>query len=352
MKYRMFALGALITIAGCSQTLNLFSRPQEPSTRPYVVEVVRFSSGTDGVTIEGELTMPTGPGPHRAVVLISGSGPQDRNEAVAGHKPFLVLSDHLTRNGIAVLRYDERGVGKSTGNFANATGMDFAKDAAAAFRWLQSRPEIDAQRIGYLGHSEGGYIAPLAARTTNPSFMTFLASPAEPLLPNVIFAQKRDMELPKTASSEMIVAARLEVLEYTDILRASNSVNDARTRLREYLKVRGATEAEIHTTLQNAVSPWWLFYANYDPAPALRNFGGPVLALFGGTDRQVNARDQVPAMKRLLRNPNSKIVVFPGHNHLFQRSSTGAVHDYVNIVTTIEPEVLNKISTWIKGVAQ
>lgn len=176
---------SMLTSYGCA--LGLWPRPQEPKERPYRVETVRFAGGESDLLLEGELTMPYGDGPFSAAVLITGSGPQDRNESVAGHKPFLVLSDHLTRSGYAVLRYDDRGVGQSSGDYSVATAKDFAADAAAVFSWLQRHPKINPSRIGFIGHSEGGYIAPLAANSAHDvAFMVFLAGPAKPLLPDVM----------------------------------------------------------------------------------------------------------------------------------------------------------------------
>lgn len=299
--------------------------------------------------------MPLGQGPFPAIILITGSGPQDRNEAIAGHKPFLVLSDYLTRNGFAVLRYDDRGVGESTGTFSSEnrwkpTLSDFAQDAAAAYRFMQSIPAIDMQKIGFLGHSEGGYIASAAAEFVPAAFMIFLAAPALPLLPDVMATQVADIARSQGKSQQDIEREKSLCRDLTEILRTSPSIADARSRIEKRLQSHGLTRAEIKANMEVWGSDWGRHYASYDPLPAFRRFKNPVLALFGGSDLQVSAAENAPVMKSVLTNPKSEVLVLDKLNHLFQPSETGRIEDYILIDTTIDTRALNAISEWLSGI--
>ena len=336
----------MLTCYGCA--FGIWSRLQEPKERPYRVETVRFEGGGSDVRLEGELTMPYGTGPFSAVVLISGSGPQDRNELVEGHKPFLVLSDHLTRSGYAVLRYDDRGVAQSSGEYSTATAKDFAADAAAAFSWLQRHPHIAPSRIGFLGHSEGGYIAPLAADMVgDAAFMIFMAGPAKPLLPDVMIDQNRDILRSSGATEALVNKAHQQVVEVTQILRTSTSVDEAKVRMKAYLKAEDLSFFEIRANLNLWATPWGMWYADYDPAPAYKIFRGPVLALYGGTDLQVSASENAPLMSTMLTHSMSEVCTFPGLNHLFQPSDSGKIEEYSRIDITIDEKTLHKIVDWM-----
>ena len=341
--------GLFAFLAGCASAAGLISRSQDPKNRPYRIETVLFAGGDTNVELAGELTMPRGGGPFKAVILITGSGPQDRNEAIAGHKPFLVLSDYLTRKGFAVLRYDDRGIGKSTGDFAAAALPDFAADAVAAFEWLSTRPEIDTANIGFLGHSEGGYIAPVAAGRVPAGFMIFLAGTAKRLLPDVIETQTSDILRSQNQPQATIFRAVSQVRALTRILKAAKSATEAKNQLARYLESEGFTPSQIRTNLDLWATNWGMGYADYDPLPALKSFNGPVLALFGSTDLQVSARENAPETTTALQNSQSEVVIFPGLNHLFQPSKTGRIEDYLTIKITIDPSVLSKISGWLKG---
>jgi len=195
-------------------------RPQEPKPPfPYKSEQITFASKAVGVTIAGTVTTPVGKGPHPAVILITGSGPQDRDEALMGHRPFAVLADYLTRRGLAVLRYDDRGVGKSTGDFAKATTLDFAEDAEGALNYLKGRPEIAATRIGFVGHSEGAIVAPIiAARRSDVAFLALLAGTAVPGA-DVILEQGQAMAKAAGVPEAQLNAARAKQMEYSAIFR-------------------------------------------------------------------------------------------------------------------------------------
>lgn len=335
-----------ICLSGCSYG----PRPQMPKDRPYVIEQVSFSSINSNVQLAGELTIPYGNGSYPGVVLISGSGKQDRDETVLGHKPFLVISDYLTRRGFAVLRYDDRGVGKSTGNYGTADLKDFADDAAGAYLWLEKQPRIDKEKIGYLGHSEGGYIAPLASLDNHASFMILLAGPANQLLPNVMITQSQDIARAHGLSTKAINDYERQYLKLTSILKQAISVEDARQSITQWLETEGAKITEIKDTLHIFANRWGISYAKYDPKLALSAFTKPVLALFGEKDLQVSAQENAPIMEQVLSHPQSQVCIFANMNHLFQNSATGKSNEYSKITTTIEPEVLGTILRWLKNI--
>lgn len=346
MPFRMVSVAGLL--ASVRATLaHWLPRPQDPRSRPYQVMQVRFQGGADEVRLEGELTMPVGDGPFTAIILLTGSGPQDRNESIAGHKPFLVLSDHLTRQGFAVLRTDDRGVGKSSGDYGQAALSDFAADAAAAYAWLSARSEIDGRRIGFLGHSEGGYTAPAAARRVPARFMILLAGPAKPLLPDVMDTQIADINRSRNSSAEASDKERQTLASLVDILKSAKTPADAEKGVRTLFESAGASKAEVSANVGFWGTRWAMEYVNHDPLPALKNFSGPVLALYGDRDLQVSAVENEPVMRPVLQNPHSEVRVMPGLNHLFQPSETGRVEDYVHMDVTIDPSVLLAITDWL-----
>lgn len=340
-------------------------RPQEPQKPyPYAEEEVTMENPAAGIKLAGTLTLPGGPGPHSAVVLLTGSGPQDRDEAIMGHRPFFVLADHLTRAGLAVLRYDDRGVGKSSGDFAQATHPDFVEDALAAVAWLKARKEIDPRRIGLLGHSEGGIVAPLAAvkRPADIAFIVLLAGVGVPV-DELLIRQGMDLARVMGASEDLIAkstAAQRELFsllkQATDSAAAEKLVRELTTKqLAEYTpeqrKAMGLSEAMIESQSKVAASPWFRQLLAYDPRPTLRRVQCPVLALNGGKDLQVAALENLAAIREAVTaggNPRVKIVELPGLNHLFQTCTTGAVSEYGQIEETISPSVLGLVSDWIR----
>lgn len=348
MKFIKLIVLATIALTGCVSALSQLPRQQDPVTRPYIVEQVSFAGG-EGVTLAGELTTPASDGRHKAIVLITGSGPQDRNETTAGHRPFLVLSDHLTRAGYAVLRYDDRGVGESEGDYGATDLHDFAADAAGAVRWLAARSDIDPSSIGLLGQSEGGVIAPVTAQQVDVAFMVFLASPARRLFPDVLVTQSVDLARAQGASPQAIVQEEEQVRAMSSFLSQPTSLSQIRTDFDSYLIGEGLNANDRQTTLDQFATRWGVSYARHDPSAALRKFEGPVLALFGGADLQVSAEKEQPVMASVLRHPKSETVVFARHNHLFQPSQTGLPSEYPWIETTIAMPVLNMISTWLTG---
>lgn len=327
-------------------------RPQVPAKPyPYREEEVGFDSAP-GVKLSGTLTTPPGAGPFPAAVLITGSGPQDRDESLLGHQPFLVLADALTRRGIAVLRYDDRGVGRSTGNHAAAVSADFAVDAAAAASFLRMRSEIDPRRIGLIGHSEGGLIAPMVAQLDPKiAFLVLLAGPAVPghALMN---AQRRAISgvmgiSPQVAARNEAVVARIDSL-----IAESKDVTVANAEVLKILTA-AAVEAGVDPKVVIAQSallttPWYRAFVAYDPVPALARLRIPVLALHGSNDLQVVPAQNVPAMRAALRRDHAaQVVELPGLNHLFQTSATGDPREYGRIEETFAPVALKTIADWV-----
>ena len=331
-------------------TLEVPDRPQEDAlVRDYVIRDVSFPGGAEDVTLAGELTLPQGDGPFPAVVLISGSGPQDRNEELMNHKPFLILSDYLTSNGFAVLRYDDRGTAESTGKFKTATTKDFGDDAAAALNFLLQQDGIDAARAGYVGHSEGGFIAPLATQIEPADFMVFLAGPSQPL-PDVILRQSADLS--KAAG---LPDARIEKQNETqeklfEALANLSPEDDAFEVAKQIISESGlAPPAALEAQAKQVSTPWMLWMIGFDPRPEIAAYDGPVLALFAEKDLQVAPDANVPDMQAALSHPQSVVKTLPGLNHLFQPADTGAMTEYYGIETTFDEGAMEEIVTWING---
>ncbi|MFO7588692.1 MAG: alpha/beta fold hydrolase [Gemmatimonadota bacterium] len=326
-------------------------RPQEPTTPfPYEAREVTFDSPAAGIELAGTLTLPAGDGPHAAVVLVSGSGPQDRDETVFGHRPFLVLADHLTRRGIAVLRYDDRGVGESEGDFAAATSRDFASDAAAAVYWLAGRPEIDPDRIGILGHSEGALVAPMVANGDAPvAFVILLAGPGVPG-EELLYAQGERIVRAGGGSDSLVATERATQERLFAVVREEPDSAAARDRLMEILARAGLTGTSAEAQVRAVTSPWMRFFLDHDPRPDLERLAVPVLALTGGKDTQVppdlNLPEQQVALERS-RSQDFTVRELPGLNHLFQRAETGSPTEYGKIEETMAPAALEAIGDWI-----
>ena len=341
--------GALPLVLKKVEKLTRLNRPQEPKPPfPYRSEPVAIVNAAGRVVLDGTLTVPEGKGPFPAVVLITGSGPQNRDEEIFGHKPFLVLADHLTRRGIAVLRYDDRGVGKSTGSFASATSEDFAGDAWTAWQTLSARPEIDPKRLGLLGHSEGGLIAPmLAASRPEIAFVVMLAGTGV-TGEQVMLAQAAAIMKASGAPAETIAANTDLQKQVFAILREETSM----ARIVERLGAipAGSKEASAALVKQSA-SPWLRFFATYDPAPALAKVRCPVLAIAGERDLQVLSAQNLPAIGAALAqggNQNHTVLELPGLNHLFQSARTGLPTEYAQIEETMAPAALDTVTRWIR----
>lgn len=325
------------------------NRPQTPRPPyPYDVEQVTYeNSKANGVRLAGTLTTPRIDGPFPAVLLITGSGAQDRDETLFEHKPFLVLADALTRHGIAVLRVDDRGVGGSSPGPSDATTADFATDAEAGLAWLRSRDDIDTGRIGLLGHSEGGLIAPLvASRDPGVSFVVLWAGPGVSGKDTIV-GQVRALALASGASADEAGKAAATQAAILDAVLAASDAARLRAALDE-LTASGRAPAIPDAALAQLNSPWYRYFLAYDPGPALRAARMPVLALLGGKDTQVPVAENEPALRDALAGNNQACVeVLPGLNHLFQAAPTGAVSEYGLIEETVAPAALNRIVDWI-----
>jgi uncharacterized protein len=330
-------------------------RPQNPvKPYPYLEEEVAIPNAKAQVMLAGTLTEPRGAGPFPAALLIAGSGPHDRDESIAGHRPFLVLADYLTRRGIAVLRYDKRGFAKSTGSEEEATTEDFASDAEAAIGYLKTRKEIDPKRIGLIGHSEGAMIAPMiAARSGDLAWIVLLVAPATTGEKTLL----RQSELIARAGgmSENLVARSMAFdRQAYEVVREEKDRGARETKIEELVKSSGlgaamppaALEAQIHAMS----SPWFRYFLDYDPAPTLRKVKCPVLAMSGEKDLQVSAEENLPILRKALEEGGNKDVTvkeFPELNHLLQHCDTGSPTEYGAIEETISPEALETIGNWV-----
>ncbi|MGA3045603.1 MAG: alpha/beta hydrolase [Terracidiphilus sp.] len=326
-------------------------RPQNPvKPYPYHQEDVKYSGKAAGVTLAATLTIPSGKGPFPAVLLIAGSGPHDRDESLMGHKPFLVLSDYLTRKGIVVLRADKRGIGKSTGNYDSATSVDFAADAEAGVLFLRTRQEVNPHRIGLVGHSEGGSIAPMvAAKDLGVAFIVMMAGTGVPG-DQIIVEQGRLIAEASGESREKADQDAEKERETLALVETDKDPANLDTLLGVKLAAEGVPDAQIAAQTKALTSPWVRFFLTYDPATALRKVTCPVLAINGSLDLQVPPAQNLPAIRKALEEAGNKrfeVDELPGLNHLFQTAKTGSPSEYAEIEETMSPVALDKIASWI-----
>jgi pimeloyl-ACP methyl ester carboxylesterase len=340
------------------------TRPQHPRPPfPYEARDVTYTNPVEGNTLAGTLTIPPGAGPHPAALLITGSGSQDRDETILGHKPFLVIADHLTRNGIAVLRADDRGIGGSNGVRADLTSEDFAGDVLAGVSFLAEQPEIDAGRIGLIGHSEGGMIAPMvAARSPSVAYIVLLSGTAisgYELMPMQVASIQRSVGRPEDNIEQQLVAYR----RMMDLIVEGASSEAVREALIELVDVQFANLPEdaparqpeakeqlVASQLAQVMSPWFRFFFTFDPREALREVTCPVLALGGTLDLQVPPDANLPVIEQTLveaGNTDVTTVELEGLNHLFQTATTGSPTEYAQIEETFSPAALDLITAWI-----
>ena len=328
-------------------------RPQEPTMPyPYESETVTFRNEAAGVTLRGTLTHPDTTAPVPAVVLVAGSGPSDRNAAIMGHKPFLVLADALTRRGLAVLRFDERGVGQSGGTQAGATSADLAGDVAAAVEALARREEVDAAQIGIVGHSEGGIIAPMVATESDRvAFLVLLAAPGLP--GDAILADQLQRRIQRQGANRRIRALQQGTQQRIfEILKQDADSAAIASQLRKIMiQSRGISgTATINREVQRLMDPWLRFFIAHDPRPTLRAVDVPVLALAGAKDQQVAPdTNQAAIAEALNASTDSSVTVrtLDGLNHLFQSAETGAPSEYGRIEETFDPAAIDVIADWI-----
>jgi dipeptidyl aminopeptidase/acylaminoacyl peptidase len=334
------------------QAAPVAARPQEPKPPfPYAIEEVRLP-GAGGVTLGCTLTRPQGSAPVPAMLLIAGSGPQNRDEALVGHKPFLLLADRLTRAGIAVLRCDKRGVGGSGGHFASATLDDFAADASAAVAWLRSQPGIDPARIGLLGHSEGGEVAPMVAGRSAIAFVVLIAPPGISGA-DVLLTQKKLIEL---ADGMPAATVGRSVANQRALFAIATSTDDdatVRAKALALMATRGSTGPQAQMLADGLASPSFRRFLSNDPIPALKALHVPVLVVQGLRDVQVTPADNLPPIRAALAgNKAAEIVELPGLNHLLQPAVTGAPAEYRGITTTMDEGALSRIVDWARQQAK
>ena len=336
-------------------------RPQEPKPPfPYQIEEVAFQNGD--INLAGTLTVPQGDGPFPAVLLISGSGLQDRDETVFGHKPFWVLADHLSRAGIAVLRVDDPGIGKSTPHPEPPTTADFATDVEAGVTFLKRDDRIGT--VGLIGHSEGGIIAAIvASRRDDIGFVVLMAGPGVPGAELLLKQNERIFD------GMGIVGERKETLltlldRLFTTLTSDMTEDEMRQQVdeivRKQFEINGIPpaqqdETQVQAAVEQVLNPWMRYFLAFDPRPALEATRVPVLALNGELDVQVDAEQNLTAIDAALEkggNHNVTLHRLPKHNHLFQRAKTGLINEYAVIEETISPEVLDLIRDWIVSVTQ
>ena len=340
---------------------GVLKRPQHP-TRPLPYPEIEVVIDAGDHTLAGTLTVPNeddfGKGPFPGAVLITGSGPQDRDETLLGHKPFFVLSDHLTRSGIAVLRYDDRGVGKSEGDFGSATTMDFVDDAKACADWLGEREEVN--RVGLIGHSEGGLVAPFVASASDGvDFVVLLAAPGMPGR-EVLVRQVHDISK-AAGANEALLEKQAELMNKAyDLVLGDGSEDEVRSVLDELVRVQFGYGSEGHEdtvgplvdqSYAQLTEPWWRQFLTLDPRPALREMTQPVYALNGSLDLQVPPDQNLAEIERVFEEAGKSdkltAVELDGLNHLFQPTKTGLLSEYGEIETTFDEGVMQMIADWI-----
>ncbi|MBE0551077.1 MAG: alpha/beta hydrolase [Ignavibacterium sp.] len=342
------------------------NRPQEPKEPfPYISEEVLFENEKDNVVLAGTLTFPKEGNNFLAVVMITGSGGQDRNEELLGHKPFLVIANYLTKNGIAVLRFDDRGIAQSTGNHDAATSEDFAKDVLAAVQFLKDRKEIDKTKIGLIGHSEGGMIAPLVAvQSDDVAFMVMMAGLGIPG-DSILYLQGELIQRAEGTNEEAIRKSVKLQKELFSLIKSNHDDVKLEKELREIFykeyaamtdeeKVKlGDPEVYLNMQFKTITSPWFKYFVKFNPAPVLEKVKCPVLAINGENDLQVPPKENLSAIESALKkggNNNFEVKMLPGLNHLFQTSATGKISEYGKIEETISPVALQTMLDWIKKV--
>jgi hypothetical protein len=342
-----------------SKALNI-SGSIDTTFNSYHSEEISFKNDNAGITLSGTLTIPNKLGKFPAVVLISGNGEHNRNAEFSGHKPFMVIADYLTKKGIAVLRFDKRGVGLSKGNYKTATTFDFASDVTAAIKYLQTRKEINKDKIGLIGHSEGGLIAPIVAGSSrNVAFIVLLAAPGIPgdkllLLQQSLIAKAKGVSEPEILKSNDLSRKAF------DIVKKYTNPEELQTQMTNYIteiskddpdKPQNLTEEEyVKLQVTKILSPWMVNFLRYDPAVALEKVKCPVLAISGTKDLQVSPKENIDAIKKALTiggNANVTTKELPDLNHLFQECQTGLPGEYNKIEQSFSPGALTEIANWL-----
>jgi hypothetical protein len=331
--------------------------------KPYTEQEVSYSNGP--IHLAATLTLPSGNGPFPAVVLITGSGPLNRDEEILGHKPFLLIADHLARAGIAVLRADDRGVGGSTGGTVDeATTEELAGDTLAGIEFLKTQLTISSDRIGLIGHSEGGIIAPLlASRSKDVAFIVMLAGPGvrgdQVLLKQLEMIARADgedeglIQQKNKDAAELVAAIETGAgLTAIDALMRSQLIRQAQILPNPQRPTTAQSDATADMTARGMTTRWFRFFFTCDPRPALRKVTVPVLVMNGELDRQISPEQNLPEIEKALKdagNADVTIRLMPGLNHLFQKAKTGSPSEYGTIDETFNEGAVEVISDWILG---
>jgi len=348
-----FPLSLSKTLTETSQ--NAFpKRLQEPvKPYPYYSEDVTFKNNKANVTLSGTLTLPKKGGIYPVVILITGSGPQNRDEEMLGHKPFLVISDYLTKNGIAVLRYDDRGTAQSTGDFKAATTADFASDVESAIFYLKARKEINSKKIGLIGHSEGGIIAPMvASKSKDVDFIVLLAGQGLSGAKLMLLQKKKIEQAMHLDEKEISKGQEIFSGAYRIILESHADNTDLKNKLNTYFTQNldnKLSEEQVNAITNSITTPWMIYFLKYNPVPTLEKVRCPVLAIDGEKDLQVPPENLIAIKTALEKGGNKNVTakLFPNLNHLFQDCKTGLPGEYSEIEETFSPAALDEITKWI-----
>jgi alpha/beta superfamily hydrolase len=329
-----------------------FQTPKPPYSYDTVDVIIPNTYAT--INLEGTITKPNTKGKFPAVILVTGSGPQDRDETLFGHKPFKVLADYLTRNGIIVLRYDDRGVGKSEGSFDKSTIDDFSKDALSALDFLKKQPNIDINKIGIIGHSEGGLIANLLAGqgVSTVSFIVTLAAPAIPIR-DLMVEQLYSVGKSEGMSEFQLVMAKEINKKNFDVVKSDLNTEEAYAQLKKNMNILEESDknAVVRKEMLTLLAPAYRYFVRIDPTNFIKKIYIPVFGAFGTLDVQVpSTLNLLGYHDNLPKNSKTVLKEYEGMNHLFQKAKTGKVSEYAQIDETINEQVLKDITEWIKGI--
>ena len=350
--YQIILLVLVISFSGCKK---------EKTYENSISENITFKNIEDNITLSGTLSIPSKDGTFPAVVLISGNGEHNRNEEFGNFKPLLDISNYLTERGIAVLRYDKRGVEESTGNYDSANSFDFANDVTSAIDYLLTRKEVNKKKIGLIGHSEGGLIAPIvASQSSNVAFIVSLAGPSSSG-DKILLSQQKAIALAKgTDKSEVEKNQKLN-RDAFEIVKRYKDKDTLRKKMTEYIekvslnvpdKPENMTYDEyVNAQVNGILRPWMVNFLRYNSEKYIEQVQVPVLALNGTKDLQVLASENLPEWKRILENSGNKNVTvkeLQNLNHLFQTCETGLPDEYEKLNESFSVIAMNEISKWIK----
>jgi len=366
-KFYLLAKVALLSLSFSFQLSAISPKDIQPDSIPYVSNDIKYYNADSSIHFGATLTIPVGKKKCPAVILVSGTGKQDRDGTMAGHKMFATLADYLTRQGLAVLRVDDRGVGLTTGNYETSTTADFAADVLTSIDYLKGRKEINPKKIGLIGHSEGGaVISIVASQSRDVSFMISMAGLASKGL-DALFKQNRDIveasSLPdydKARSNEINELMFKTAFAYANSDSMETKLNTVYASWKkkddEYFKTLNKPfdhfRFPIYRYVQSATGPWYRYFIQYDPARYLIRVKIPVLAINGDKDLMVSWKENLGNFERYLHqagNKDVKIVVLPGLNHLFLHCKECTTAESASLKEPIAPEVLSLIGDWIKG---